>query len=92
MLGFCFEGVPSTDAHARFNLSPVPSVEDDEIESINRRNYPETDQDDSGEEVDLTGGAYDSTTTVTMFDHNHDVTSSPRVQGHGGLGKMMTFL
>ncbi|CAF1634647.1 unnamed protein product, partial [Adineta ricciae] len=77
--------VPSTDAHARFNLSPVPSVEDDEIESINRRNYPETDQDDSGEEVDLTGGAYDSTTTVTMFDHNHDVTSSLRVQGHGGL-------
>ena len=77
-----FLGDPSTDNHARFNLSPVPSIEDDEDDHIHhhtRRDYPDIDPDESGEEVDLNGGGPESTTTVTMFDHDHSV----RTPGNG---------
>ncbi|CAF1120862.1 unnamed protein product [Adineta steineri] len=84
--------VPSTDNHARFNLSPVPSVgdddedEDDAFDHQTRRDYPDIDQDDSGEEVDLGGNPLDTTTTVTMFDHDHEVTNaSDRKQDNGQM-------
>jgi hypothetical protein len=72
-------GDPSIDSHARFNLSPVPSVEDDEDDGVGhqtRRGLVSIDQDDSGEEADLAANAPGSTTTVTMFDKNHGVRSS----------------
>jgi hypothetical protein len=72
-----FLGDSSTDNHARFNLSPVPSIEDDDedehIHHHTRRDYPNIDPDESGEEVDLNGDAPGGTTTVTMFDHDHEV-------------------
>ncbi len=95
---FVFLGVPSTDNHARFNLSPVPSVDDDDdnegdgINHRDRRDYPNIDEDDSGEEVDLTGGALGSTTTVTMFDQTQDVTSPSDNKYGNGDGKRLFFL
>ncbi|CAF1201953.1 unnamed protein product [Rotaria sordida] len=66
------------DNRARFNLSPVPSMdgdEDDNVKYENQRDHPNLDDIDaeSGEEVDLTGGAQGSTTAVTMLDNNDDV-------------------
>ena len=87
-------GDPSTENHARFNLSPVPSIGDDEDEHLHhqtRRNYPDIDQDDSGEEVDLNDGALGMTTTVTMFDHDHEV-SSPSNDKYGNDQGKSTLL
>lgn len=77
-------GDPSTENHARFNLSPVPSIGDDEDEHHpnSRRKYSDIDQDDSGEEVDLNDGGSGMTTTITMFDHDHEV-GSPTDEKYG---------
>jgi len=84
---FDFEGVPSTDNHARFNLSPVPSIDDDDVDdhnrSFTRRSYPNIEEDESGEEVDLNDDDIGAgTTTVTMFDHDQEI-SSPLPNGSG---------
>jgi hypothetical protein len=93
---FFYLGDPSTDNHARFNLSPVPSIEDDEPDSPNhhhtRRDYPNIDPDDVGEEVDLTGGEPASTTTVTMFDNDQEVTSPSDDKYNNQQGKEDLYL
>jgi len=86
----CFIGDPSIDSHARFNLSPVPSVEDDEdsdneIEQQTQRVLPNIDQDDIGEDAELMNGPPGSTTTVQMFDKNHGV-SSPSTKKYNNQG------
>ena len=89
---FLFIGDPSTETHARFNLSPVPSIDDDEDEQIHRhirRDYPNIDQDDSGEEVDLNGGAPGITTTVTMYDHDHEADGLSDDKFGDDLGRRM---
>lgn len=69
-------GDPSVDSHARFNLSPVPSVEDDEDSILDHQqptNLPNIEQDDVGEENEqfITGPrASTITTTVQMLDSN----------------------
>ena len=79
----CRLGDPSLDSHARFNLSPVPSVEDDQDEE-----RQPIEEDESGEEVDLHHGTmFDrqgtgTTTTVTMFESNDD---SHPLDGQGEL-------
>ncbi len=75
-----FLGDPSIDSHARFNLSPVPSIEDDEdddneVEQETRRVLPNIDQDDVGEDAELINAPPSSTTTVQMFDTNHGVSN-----------------
>lgn len=65
-------GDPSIDSHARFNLSPVPSVEGDDdnnddedgVGHPTRQGLSTIDQNDSEEENDLTPGR----TTVRMVD------------------------
>lgn len=65
-------GDPSVDSHARFNLSPVPSMDDDDednqIDHQHQRNLPNIDQDDAGEESELMNGTRTATTTVQMLD------------------------
>jgi hypothetical protein len=75
-----FLGEPSIDSRARFNLSPVPSVEndddnddDDGVSRNMQRGLPNIDQDDVGEETELVSGPPGSTTTVQMFDKNRGV-------------------
>ena len=99
MFFFFSLGDASGDGHARFNLSPVPSLDyDDEDDGTedhhhHQRDYPNIDQDDdSGEEVDLTGGVPSGTTTVTMFDHDHDITSAPGNKNRDEQGKISEFL
>ncbi|CAF2966563.1 unnamed protein product [Rotaria sp. Silwood2] len=78
-----FVGDTSTDSYPRLHLSPVPSVEDDEGDEVNHENeriLSSIDQDDSGEEVELNSIAPGTTTTVTMIDPNHGVSSPSKNQ------------
>lgn len=73
---FYSEGEPTTDARARFNLSPVPSMdadEDDVVKDQTQSDYPSLDQYNSDEEFDLNGDVRGTATAVTMLDENHDV-------------------
>jgi len=89
-----FVGDPSIDSHARFNLSPVPSVEgddDDEVENTTQRGLSTIDRDDSGEDTELLNGPPGSTTTVQMFDKNHGV-SSPSTKNYNNQGLKNIFI
>ncbi len=92
-----FLGEPSIDSRARFNLSPVPSVEndddnddDDGVSRNMQRGLPNIDQDDAGEETELVTGPPGSTTTVQMFDKNHGV-SSPSTKNYNNQGLKNIF-
>ncbi|CAF3847061.1 unnamed protein product, partial [Rotaria magnacalcarata] len=67
---------PSIDNRARFNLSPVPSIEDDEDNNLQNHTQtvnPNLDEDESGEEFNLIGDTQGtSTTAVTMCDNNNN--------------------
>ena len=90
MCVYRFVGDTSLDSHARFNLSPVPSVEDDEDDGVGHethRGLNPINQDDSGEEADLTGnGPSGGTTTVTLYDKNDGISSPPPPSRHQEQG------
>lgn len=75
-------GEPSVDSHARFNLSPVPSVEDDDDNTLDHQqptNLPNIEQDDAGEESEqFISGPRPSTatTTVQMLDSKNSANSA----------------
>lgn len=89
-------GDSSMDGHARFNLSPVPSVgdddddgEDDGVGHQTERGLQSVNQEDSGEETEPVSNAPSgTTTTVTLFDTNDGV-SSPPPNRHDDQGEMM---
>jgi len=84
------------DSHARFNLSPVPSVEgddddddddDDGVGHQTHRGLAKIDQDDSGEEIEHPADLHTGTTAVQLLDTNNGPTSltteSSNDQNHG---------
>lgn len=82
------------DSHARFNLSPVPSVEGDEDDEINdgvghptHRGLAKIDQNDSGEDAENQNKLHTSTTAVQLYDSNNGPSSPITDQSnvHHGL-------
>ncbi|CAF3193547.1 unnamed protein product [Rotaria socialis] len=74
-----------TDSCVRLYLSPVPSVEGDEDEDVDDDHQSQAalsivEQDDSGEEVELTSVTPGTATTVTIVDTNHGVSNPSKTQ------------
>lgn len=75
-ISFFVLGDPSLDGRARFNLSPVPSMdgdEDDTSKHQNQEDYPNLNQNDSDEEFNPIDGRRGSTIAVNMYDDDHNV-------------------
>ena len=81
----------SADSRPRFNLSPVPSLGDDQDEEeidATASDPPSTDPTQGAEEVGLIESAHADTTTVTMFDKNQNITNATGNNQRGGRGKV----
>lgn len=77
------QGDGSTDTHARFNLSPVPSIEDEEERYAAHETTPTMEtsdqepEDDPDEQEENPTDTTALTTTVNLFDNDHIVTAPP---------------